>query len=250
LTGRGFLVGYKKVYSERSERNQLDGRNPVAAGAYERLKADIVGFVVPPGERLVELELCERYGVSRTPVREALRRLEDEGFVHRREKGGRFVRALDLEAYRDVYRVRMVLEDFAVREVCARAGHVDLDALEHAWRAGFPSDTTPLDGSYVVADERFHLGLARASGNAYLVSALERIHDRLREIRSVDFTERERLVDSEAQHLAIVAAIRRGEVEEASLLLESHIAQSIEEIRAISMRIFGLIHGGRAVALA
>jgi DNA-binding GntR family transcriptional regulator len=78
------------------------------AGAeiYERLKQDILTFEFRPGERLVELELCDRYEVSRTPVREALRRLEDDGLVVARDKGGRIVKGLDISDYEDVYAVR------------------------------------------------------------------------------------------------------------------------------------------------
>lgn len=211
---------------------------------YERLKSDIAGFALMPGQRLVELELGERYGVSWSPVRDALGRLEIDNFVTRRPRGGRYVQTLDLAAYRDVYGVRVALETFAIREAFVRIDAVDLDELEEAWRECFPSATTPLDGSYVFADERFHLGIAKASGNGYLVSTLHRINDRLREIRSVDFTVRDRFVDSEAQHLAIVRA--HGDADESARLMERHITESMAGINAISLRILDRIYGGGA----
>ena len=213
---------------------------------YERLKQEILTFGFRPGERLVELELCDRYEVSRTPVREALRRLEDDGLVVARDKGGRIVKGLDISDYEDVYAVRAVLETYVVSELAGRAGELgDLDALQYGWQEGYAAETTPLDGSYVIPDERFHLGLARATGNAYLLESMERVHDRLHTIRSFDFTVRERLIVSEAQHVAIGQAIREGDRGTAAALMAQHIAQSKHEIRSIMLRILSAAYSGR-----
>ena len=222
------------------------GPRRTGAEVYERLKQDILTFNFRPGERLVELELCDRYEVSRTPVREALRRLEDDGLVIARDKGGRVVKGLDISDYEDVYAVRRILEVYAVQTLSARADQIDIEALENDWREGYPADTTPLDGSFVVPDERFHLGLAKATQNAYLVESLERVHDRLRTIRSVDFTVRERLIVSAAQHIAITEAIRAGDSDTAVRLMEAHIQQSKDEIRSIMLRILSRAYSGRS----
>jgi DNA-binding GntR family transcriptional regulator len=222
-----------------------NGARSAGAEIYERLKHDILTFSFLSGERLVELELCDRYSVSRTPVREALRRLEDDGLVLSRARGGRVVRGHDIADYADVYTVRSVLEVFAVRDLSRRVAEIDIDALEHGWQDGYPAQTTELDGSYVVSDERFHLSLARATGNAYLVESLDRIHDRLHAIRSVDFTVRERLISSAEQHLAIIAAIRGGDGDLAAALMQAHIAQSRKEIRGILLRILSRAYGAR-----
>jgi DNA-binding GntR family transcriptional regulator len=219
------------------------------AGAeiYERLKQDILTFGFRPGERLVELELCDRYEVSRTPVREALRRLEDDGLVVARDKGGRIVKGLDISDYEDVYAVRAVLETYVVSELARHADELDdIDMLQYGWLDGYSAQETPLDGSYVIPDERFHLALARATGNAYLLESMERVHDRLHTIRSFDFTVRERLIDSEAQHIAIGQAIRTGDRAQAAALMAQHIQQSKDEIRSIMLRILSQAYSGRA----
>jgi DNA-binding GntR family transcriptional regulator len=213
---------------------------------YERLKQDILTFGFRPGERLVELELCERYEVSRTPVREALRRLEDDGLVVARDKGGRIVKGLDISDYEDVYAVRAVLETYAVSELAGRAAELsDVDALQYGWLEGYSAETAPLDGSYVIPDERFHLALARATGNAYLLESMERVHDRLHTIRAFDFTVRDRLIVSEAQHIAIGEAIRTGDRARAAALMAQHINQSKDEIRSIMLRILSRAYSGR-----
>ena len=99
---------------------------------------------------------------------------------------------------------------------------------------------------YIVPDERFHLGLARATGNAYLVESMERVHDRLRTIRSVDFTVRDRLIRSEQQHIAIGQAIRDGDRDGAATLMREHIDQSKDEIRTIMLRIISHAYSGRS----
>jgi DNA-binding GntR family transcriptional regulator len=212
---------------------------------YERLKRDILTFEFQPSERLVESELCDRYEVSRTPVREALRRLEDDGLVVAREKGGRVVRDLDITDYEDVYKVRRVLELYTVAELARHGECIDLDALENDWRDGHSAEIAPLDGSYVVPDERFHLNLARATGNAYLVESMERMHHRLRTIRSVDFTVRERLIASASQHMAIIEAIRANDAALAATRMEDHIRESEDEIRSIVLRILAREYRGR-----
>jgi DNA-binding GntR family transcriptional regulator len=214
------------------------------AEIYERLKQDILTFEFRPGERLVELELCDRYEVSRTPVREALRRLEDDGLIVSRDKGGRVVKGLDISDYEDVYAVRAVLETYAVTDLANRRDLADMDALQYGWLDGYSAQTAALDGSYVVPDERFHMNLARATGNAYLVESMERVHDRLHTIRSFDFTVRERLIVSEAQHVAIGQAIREHDAARAAELMQQHIDQSKDEIRTIMLRILSRAYGG------
>lgn len=220
------------------ERSALAG-----ATAYERIKADILGFTFRPTERLVEADLCRRYEMSRTPVREALRRLEDEKLVVRRERGGRFVRNLDVSAYLDVYGVRRALELLAIDLVCGRLADADLEPIVDGWRKGYPSRKVPLDGSYIVADERFHLAIAEQSGNGYLAESLTRINDQLRVIRSFDFSVRRRVIESEAEHLAIGEKIAAGDPEAAKRLMSEHIVHSTEELRGITLRILDRAYG-------
>jgi DNA-binding GntR family transcriptional regulator len=227
--------------------NRGGRRGPSAGTAvHERIKADILSFAFLPSERLVEAELCDRYEVSRTPVREALRRLQDDGLVVQREKGGRFVRSLDVTTYLDVYRVRRALELLGIELVCERLADVDLDEIVGGWRQGFSSRTVPLDGSYIVADERFHLAIAEASGNEYLVQSIVRINDQIRVIRSFDFSVRKRVVDSEADHVAIGEQIAKGKVKKAQELMTRHIVHSTEELRGITLRILDKAYGARS----
>ena len=86
--------------------------------AYERIKSDIFDFRLLPGDRFSEPEIAERFGMSRTPVREALLRLEREGYVTVAQRSGWQVRPLDFKAFDEFYDVRLILESAAIRRVC------------------------------------------------------------------------------------------------------------------------------------
>src|SRR6478752_6569820 len=109
--------------------------------AYEALKRDITRFHFKPGERLREEALSDRYAVSRTPIRDALRRLEQEGLVVT-EGVGRFVRQFDVREFEDIYLVRAGIERAAAMQACDAASDEAIAALRASWdlQAGAPDD--------------------------------------------------------------------------------------------------------------
>src|SRR3982751_5557454 len=90
----------------------------LAIGVYERIKAEIFDFCLLPGDRFTETEVAQRVGVSRTPVREALYRLEREGYIGVSSRNGWNVRPFDFALFENLYDVRVVLELAAVRKIC------------------------------------------------------------------------------------------------------------------------------------
>lgn len=198
---------------------------------YDQLKYAITGFVLRPGSRLVEDELAERYGVSRTPVRQVLHQLEQEGLVVGTPARGRFVRDISLRDYEDVSRVRLELEDLAVVQACERGSDEDISELSHTWDA---EDTE--SGGYVYADERFHTGVARLSANAFLIDELSRVNDRIRIIRVTDFTDLTRIATVRKEHGEILEAIRDRDTPAARALMRQHIEHSQANIRELIAR--------------
>ncbi len=196
---------------------------------YRQLKQSITNFEFRPGARLVEDDLSELYGVSRTPVREALRQLEREGLVVASFGRGRFVREIALRDYEDVSRVRLVLEALAVAQATERASSDAIDDLRATW----DSEDSPADGSYVHADERFHSGIATLSNNGFLIDEFARIDDRIRIIRVTDFTDAERITIVRNEHQAILAAIWARDAERADFLMRTHIERSQANIREL-----------------
>jgi len=137
-----------------------------SGAAYDRIRADIVHGVLRPNQRLVEVDLAEQLGVSRTPVREALQRLVLERLV-RRERGGWVVHEHSPEEIEAIYEVRAALEGYAAFLAADRADEAQLAELD----AIYPSGEAALElgpDEQVELNERFHDGVIAAAGNARL----------------------------------------------------------------------------------
>lgn len=218
-----------------------------AKAIYETLKNDIIHFVFKPGERLIESNLSERYSVSRTPIREALRRLEEESLIISKGNRGCFVPHFDVNAYSELYKVRVALEKLAVVEACRNASEDNVQLLRANWQGEFAEKNVATDGSFVSANERFHLGLARLSTNHYLADLLQRILDRTRIISVVDFTTVERVEATRSEHDEILRAILQRDMKSAETLIENHIQASEESIRQLIAKALEKIYLGEQI---
>jgi DNA-binding GntR family transcriptional regulator len=211
---------------------------------YRALKRDITHFAFKPGDRLIEEQLSERYRVSRTPIREALRRLEEEGLIVSKGSVGRFIPHFNVDQFENVYQVRIVLEELSVVETCERADDRSIWSLRWAWARGFEVGAEALDGRFVEADETFHMGIVELSGNGYLSDSLRRVNDRIRIIRMVDFTTRERITATRAEHDEVLEAIVRRDAETARRLMRRHIERSKDHVRELISRALARIYLG------
>jgi DNA-binding GntR family transcriptional regulator len=203
---------------------------------YEQLKSDITHFLFRPGERLVEESLADRYGVSRTPIRETLRRLEQEGLLVSNGSLGRSVPAVDIARFEDVYRVRAAVERLAAEQACERASDEAIAKLRAAWDEPYRTDPSSPEGSYDRADERFHVGVAALSENTFLIDSLTRINDRIRIIRLVDFNDPGRIEITTREHHAILSAIEDRNAELAGELIHAHVERSMASVRSLIAR--------------
>jgi DNA-binding transcriptional MocR family regulator len=116
-------------------RIESTGRS-LATNVYERIKAEIFDFCLLPGDRFTETEVAARVGVSRTPVREALYRLEREGYIDVSPRNGWSVKPFDFTLFENLYDVRIVLELEALRRLCEMEPAADLAGLCETWLAG------------------------------------------------------------------------------------------------------------------
>ena len=213
----------------------------LAGSVYDRLKADIFEFRMLPGTRFSENEIASRSRVSRTPVREALFRLEREGYLQVHAKSGWSVRPLDFEALDHLYDLRMVLECAAVEKLCAGNPREALAGLEKVWLVAPRSRLT--DGARVARlDEEFHARLVAAAGNPELARIHQSITERIRIVRRLDFTHPERIVYTYLEHGQILRAILGRRLARAVQLLRSHIETSKSEVRKISLHRLHLAH--------
>lgn len=204
---------------------------------YAQLKRDVAEFSLVPGDRFTESEISERLGVSRTPVRQALFRLQQEGYVEVLFRSGWRVLPFDFDQFEQLYDLRMVLETTAVHRLCESGHRVDrslLDSLAGIWLV--PAAQRSADTVQVAQwDEEFHCALVAAAGNAEMARVHRDVTERIRIIRRLDFTQQPRIDATYEEHAKILKAIRSNRGEQAAMLLRAHIETSQAEVRKITL---------------
>ena len=217
----------------------------LAEQVYDTLKAQIHNFVLVPGDRFSEAELGQRLGMSRTPVREALFRLRNEGFLGVEPKLGWFVLPIDFGRLEQLYDLRVVLELASVARLCALTERSqELEALKAVWLV--PPAERLTDGRTVGAhDEQFHATVVRAAGNAEIARVHWDVTERIRIVRRLDFTRPARIEATYVEHAKVLRAIIQRRADQAQLMLKTHIEQSKAEVRKITLH---TLHAARAGA--
>jgi DNA-binding GntR family transcriptional regulator len=223
--------------SSPAKRDKPAAQVPLSEQVYEQLKRDVADFRLVPGDRFTENEISERLGVSRTPVREALLRLQQEGLVEVLFRNGWRVLPFDFEKFEQLYDLRMVIETAAVQRLCGDDPKVErarLDALNAIWLV--PVEQRSSDIRQVAQwDEEFHANLVAAAGNAEMARVHRDVTERIRIIRRLDFTKPARIDATYEEHAKILRAVQRRRSDQAQLLLRAHIETSQAEVRKITL---------------
>ena len=189
----------------------------------DSLEQRIVEGELGNGKRLDETELSGFYGVSRTPVREALQRLAESGLAEHLPRRGTFVRSPSLSQLVEMFEVMAELECMAIRLAARRATTNDIDALEkdnETCRAAVAANDTK---KYYEVNARLHGRIYQMSGNSFLAVEARRLHDRLRPFRRLQLRVRGRMEESMAEHDIILAALRDGDADRAMETMKKHI---------------------------
>ena len=189
----------------------------------DSLEQRIVEGELGNGKRLDETELSSFYGVSRTPVREALQRLAESGLAEHLPRRGTFVRSPSLSQLVEMFEVMAELECMAIRLAARRATSNDIDALEkdnETCRAAVAANDTK---KYYEINARLHGRIYQMSGNSFLANEARRLHDRLRPFRRLQLRVRGRMEESMAEHDIILAALRDGDANRAMETMKKHI---------------------------
>lgn len=191
--------------------------------AFEKIKEAIIKGHFKPGEKLVEQTLAQEMGVSRTPVREAIRRLEAEGFVVSIPRKGVVVSRADKEEIVQLYSIRAELEGLAARWAIENADEDDMRKLDEAIsRMEETAASGDLDG-VVQSNALFHDAIAQASKSRILCTLLKTLQDNIQRFRFQSLHLPGRPGAALAEHKEIVAAIKEKKTEEADRLLKEHL---------------------------
>jgi DNA-binding GntR family transcriptional regulator len=196
---------------------------PVRARLVDALRRAILDFHLKPGDRLIEREICEQSGVSRTSVREALRQLETEGLITSIPNRGPVVASLTAGEARDIYELRAVLEGLAARKCAELATESEIAGLRKAVE-GFRKAVRSKDPRALIAGKTiFYDLLMSAARNDALDAALRKLHGRATLLRALSMSQPGRVDSSAAELEAIVEAIARRDADAADRASREHI---------------------------
>lgn len=203
-------------------------RRERGSGVISTLREMAISYQLKPGERISEIELAARLGVSRTPVREALARLVTEGFLQPCTRG--FMRRpLDVQEALDLYEARMAVERECLRLALQRVEDAQIDEAQgFLERSRQVPAATPVR-ELVELDEAFHLRIATMARNAELTRMLVSLNERIRFIRWIDM-EKVGRDSTQQEHGQILDALRRRDAASAERLMGEHIALRREQI--------------------
>lgn len=204
----------------------------IADQVFEILEKDILTGVYARGEILTETKLSEKLGVSRTPIREALRRLEQERLVVGTSRGMRVV-GLDMRDIEDIYEIRSRVEGLAARRAADRAKPEQLDELKRILDMQEFFTIKEDSDSIIDADNQFHDMLYRLSGSLVLYDTLSPLHRKIVRYRKVSVRHGGRAKESYAEHKAIYEAIAAHDPDKAEELLLRHTVNARNSIRSL-----------------
>lgn len=193
---------------------------------YSRLREDILGSAITPEETLTEVKLTERYGASRTPVREALQRLEQDGLLERRGKV-LAVRTHTAEEIVDIYESRIVLEEAAAAKAARKRTDLDVRFLRAKYQSMRALD--PADGPALAeANREFHGLIWTAAHSPSLMRLLTGLDQQVRRYTLTTLTHRGRWAAVLADYESLVAAIEAGDATVAGDIAARHMTEALE----------------------
>jgi DNA-binding GntR family transcriptional regulator len=201
---------------------------------YRTLRADIINAVILPGAAMSEAGMAVSFGVSRTPVREAFKRLVEEGFLVAVPQVGTFVAPIDLAAVHDSQFVRETLECRTVVLAAQRIQDEDrrrLDALVAQQAAAVAANHRP---DIFATDEAFHAELSRIAGYPAVWSVIESVKAQLDRVRCLSLEAPSWSAVILSEHQVIAACVKRGDVEGAEVAMRAHLRTVFKTIEAIA----------------
>jgi DNA-binding GntR family transcriptional regulator len=203
----------------------------LAGKAYELIKREIITSALRPGEYINETQLCERIGIGRTPVHQAIGQLHQERFLDVIPRKGIIVRPISLDEYFNLDEARLLLEVGAMRLIPERVTKDEIRLLEQILERGAAARRARDFTQLLLFDRDFHFALADGTHNPVLASMLKTAYERSLRVWFVSSSNMV-IEDERDDHEQIVAALKRGEGDAAAKIMREHILSS----RVYSMR--------------
>ena len=202
----------------------LQNHKPLREIVYEELKRQIMVGEIAPGTRMMEVELAEEMGVSRTPVREAIRKLEKEGLVTIEPRRGAYASDISAKDMVDILEVRQDLEGMAAGIAAQKItdeGRIELENIARKYKDSVDREDIE---EIIKNDEAFHKYIVSLSGNKTLIKMVSQMQELALRFRYIYYEDFSRFKNQPSEHQAIVDAIAGGDVAGARKYAEEHLA--------------------------
>ena len=194
--------------------------------AFDRIKHDIIWCRLKPGEAISENRLTQIYGMGKAPIRRALSRLMQEGYVISVPRQGHIIAPVTLQTIRDLFELRLLLEPVAIRKACGRVDTARLRAINDRCAEGFVLGDEASEKAFMQANQSFHLEIAQASGNHRLAAVLSQIMDEMARLLHMGFILRERPEAMMHEHADLLKAVESGDPATAYDIAVAHVHSS------------------------
>jgi DNA-binding GntR family transcriptional regulator len=191
--------------------------------AYERIRHDIISCVLAPGAEISETQLCSQYRIGKAPVRMALNRLAHDGLVRAIPRRGYRVAPITVKDVHDVFELRLMLEPAAARMAAGKIGAQRMRVLDEVARSSYQPGDPGSTSRFLEASKAFHVAIARATGNARLAEAIERLLDDMTRLLHLGLGLRDRSQELSRAHRALVKALGRGDGDAAERICREQI---------------------------
>jgi len=201
----------------------LDSYRPLRELVLDAIREAIINGTLQPRERLMEIQLAEELGVSRTPVREALRNLELEGFVVMVPRKGAYVADLSIKDIVDVFEIRAALEGLAAGLAAERITEEELEEMERLLVEKGEAIKDQDFNRLIEVDTKFHESIYKASRNERLSNIISNLREQIQRFRSMSLMYPGRMRQSLDEHRAIVEAIESRDTQLSRQLAQEHI---------------------------
>ena len=201
----------------------LQNHRPLREIVYEELKRQIMIGEIPPGTRMMEVELAEDMGVSRTPIREAIRKLEKEGLVSIEPRRGAYASDISIKDMVDVLEVREFLEGMAAGLAAIKINDEEIETLKKATATYKKAVENGHTEEIIKEDELFHKLIVDCSGNKTLIQMINQVQELALRFLYIYYEDFSRYRNMPYEHQEILDAILSGDTEAARSIADAHV---------------------------
>jgi GntR family transcriptional regulator, rspAB operon transcriptional repressor len=230
LDSGGEPENVKTVRRVPPPRRANGARATAAATIYAELRDELVSMARHPGQPIVEKEIAAAYGVSRTPVREAVLRLADEGLIDIFPQSGTFVSRIPLAALPEAMVIRRTLEETSARLAAERATPAQIAKIDTVLKRQREVSARGDQNAFHLADEAFHAAIAEAAGLPRLWTLVQQVKIQVDRVRRLTLPQKGRMPLLIREHAAVALAIKKHEPDEAAARMARHLDRLLREL--------------------